>query len=180
MTSLNGNIFRSPVNSPHTGQWRGALMFSVICARINGWVNNGEAGDLRRHRVHYDVTVMFIPEKWSKSPSCGEAKHVSAIFITIYGMFSVLFKAMIVLYIYDKDKIVTVWMQIHCTHILGILSSKVLQYNSLSQRCGLKFVRKAFIWYMYYVLQRVGVDGLEKWKTVLNSFQGALNRTSLH
>ena len=29
-----------PVNSPHNGQWRGALMFSLICARINGWVNN--------------------------------------------------------------------------------------------------------------------------------------------
>ena len=32
-----------------------------ICARINGWVNNGEAGDLRRnhaHYAHYDVTVM--------------------------------------------------------------------------------------------------------------------------
>ena len=25
---------------------------------INGWVNNGEAGDLRRYRAHYDVTVM--------------------------------------------------------------------------------------------------------------------------
>ena len=25
---------------------------------MNGWVNNGEAGDLRRHRAHYDVTVM--------------------------------------------------------------------------------------------------------------------------
>ena len=51
-------IHRSPVNSPHKGQWRGALMFSLICAWINGWVNNGEAGDLRRHRTHYDVTVM--------------------------------------------------------------------------------------------------------------------------
>ena len=43
-----------PVNSPHKGQWRGALMFSLICV----WVNNGEAGDLRRYRAHYDVTVM--------------------------------------------------------------------------------------------------------------------------
>ena len=33
-------------------------MFSLICAWINGWVNNGEADDLRRHRAHYDVTVM--------------------------------------------------------------------------------------------------------------------------
>ena len=33
-------------------------MFSLICVWINGWVNNGEAGDLRRYRAHYDVIVM--------------------------------------------------------------------------------------------------------------------------
>ena len=54
-------IHRSPVNSPHKGQWRGALMFTLICARINGWVNTREAGDLRRHRAHYDVIVMESP-----------------------------------------------------------------------------------------------------------------------
>ena len=53
-------IHRSPVNSPHKGQWRGALMFSLICAWINGWVNYGNAGDLRRHRAHYEVIVMTI------------------------------------------------------------------------------------------------------------------------
>ena len=52
-------IHRSPVNSPHKGQWRRALMFSLICGWINGWVNNCEAGDLRRYRAHFDVTVMF-------------------------------------------------------------------------------------------------------------------------
>ena len=26
---------------------------------INSWVNNREVGDLRRHRAHYDVIVMF-------------------------------------------------------------------------------------------------------------------------
>ena len=52
-------IHRSPVNSPCKGQWRGALMFSLMCTQINGWVNNGEVGDLRRHLAHYDVTVMF-------------------------------------------------------------------------------------------------------------------------
>ena len=53
-------IHRSPVNSPHKGQWREALMFSLICAWINGWVNNREAGDLRCHHTHYDVTVMIL------------------------------------------------------------------------------------------------------------------------
>ena len=51
-------IHRSPVNSTHKGQWRGALMFSLICAWINAWVNNREAGDFRRHRAHYYVIVM--------------------------------------------------------------------------------------------------------------------------
>ena len=51
-------IKQSTVNSPHTVQWRGALVFPFISAWINGWVNNGEAGDLRRHRANYDVIVM--------------------------------------------------------------------------------------------------------------------------
>ena len=55
-------IHRPPVNSPHKGQWRGALMFSLICAWMNGCINNREAGDLRRHRAHYDVTVIY--ESW--------------------------------------------------------------------------------------------------------------------
>ena len=47
-----------PVNSPHKCQWRRALMFSFICASMSDWVNNREAGDLRRHCGHYDVSVM--------------------------------------------------------------------------------------------------------------------------
>ena len=43
----------------HKGQWRGALIFSLICAWINGWVNIGAVGDLRSHRAYYDVTVMM-------------------------------------------------------------------------------------------------------------------------
>ena len=51
-------IHRLSVNSPHKGQQRGALMFSLICAWTNSWANNGDAGDLRRHRAHYDVIVI--------------------------------------------------------------------------------------------------------------------------
>ena len=52
-----------PVNSPHKGQWREALIVSLIWARINGWVNNGKADDLRRRRAHYDVIVMSVLQK---------------------------------------------------------------------------------------------------------------------
>ena len=73
MTSSNGNIFRvtghlcgeftGPRWIPHTkGQWRGALMFTLIWARINGWVNKCEAGDLRRNLAHYDVIVMIMQD----------------------------------------------------------------------------------------------------------------------
>ena len=51
-------IHRLTMNSLHIGQWRGALMFSFICIWINSWVNNREAGDLRRYRVHCDIIVM--------------------------------------------------------------------------------------------------------------------------
>ena len=45
--------------SPNKAQWRGILMFSMICAWPNGWVNNRDTGDLRHHRAHYDVTIMM-------------------------------------------------------------------------------------------------------------------------
>ena len=44
--------------SPNKGQWRGTLMFSLVCAWINSWVNNHVTGDLKRHRAHYDDTLM--------------------------------------------------------------------------------------------------------------------------
>ena len=43
-------------------------MFSLIYAWINGWVNNPEAGDLRRYRDHYDVTVMNDSVALSENP----------------------------------------------------------------------------------------------------------------
>ena len=69
MKSSNANIFR--VTNHLCGEFTGhrwiprakasdaeLWFFSLICAWINGWVNNREAGDLRRHRARYDVSVM--------------------------------------------------------------------------------------------------------------------------
>ena len=52
-------IHRSPVNSSHKGQWRGALMFSLICAWIDDKANSREAGGSRRYPTHCDVIVML-------------------------------------------------------------------------------------------------------------------------
>ena len=80
MTSSNGNISALLAlcvgNSPVTGEFpsqsqsRGALMFSLICAWTNGWVNTRNADDLRRHRAHYDVTVMMLSDHQYYSRSC--------------------------------------------------------------------------------------------------------------
>ena len=67
ITSSNRNYFRvtgpfvrgirpSLLNSTDTGQWRGALILSLICAWTNVWAN---AGELRRRRALYDVTVVY-------------------------------------------------------------------------------------------------------------------------
>ena len=50
---------RSPVDSQHKGQWRGALMFSLICAWTNGWANNRDADDLRRNHAHCNADPVF-------------------------------------------------------------------------------------------------------------------------
>ena len=69
MRSSNGNIFRvtghlcgeftGPRWIPHTKASDAELWCFFICTRINGWIYNGEAGDLRRYRAHHDVTVMM-------------------------------------------------------------------------------------------------------------------------
>ena len=84
-------IHRSPVNSPHKGQRRGGLMFSLICTWINVWVNNCEAGDLRSHRAHYDVTVMSsvknsIDQVQQSAVIISFAHNVNNEFATKYNM----------------------------------------------------------------------------------------------
>ena len=110
MTSSNANIFRvtghlcrnSSVPGgfhTHKGQWRGALMFSLICTRINGWVNNGDAGDLRRHRAHYDVTVMrrmlcsrnSHPICWNQTVSPVPFRNISITKYPVYVLPSTIF-----------------------------------------------------------------------------------------
>ena len=58
-------IHRSPADFPCKGQWRGTLMYSLICAWTNSWANNRDAGDFKRHRVHCDVIVMECLVMWS-------------------------------------------------------------------------------------------------------------------
>ena len=85
MTSSNGNIFRvtGHLCEEFTGhRWiprimandAELLMFSLICTWLHGWVNNHEAGDLRRHYAHYDVTVMIT----FQPVSCNSISHHSS------------------------------------------------------------------------------------------------------
>ena len=59
LLALCVGIHRSPLNSPDKDQWSGALMFSLMCAWTNGWVNDCDIDDLRCHCTHYDITVML-------------------------------------------------------------------------------------------------------------------------
>ena len=92
MTSSNGNIFRvtGPLCGEFTGHrwiprkgWSGALVFSLICAWINSWVNNRAAGDQRCHRAHYDVIVMNCSWRWDNlNKICTCVVHVWSQFST--------------------------------------------------------------------------------------------------
>ena len=76
-------INRSPVNFPHKGQWRAALMFSLICALTNPWVNNRDAGDLRRSLWRPCNVLHFCEFAWFIHPyyvGCytGKGTHLTA------------------------------------------------------------------------------------------------------
>ena len=61
-------------NSP-ASQWRGALVFSFFCAWTNGWVNNRDASDFKRHRARYDVTVM-LAESPCSNKTIGQNRYI--------------------------------------------------------------------------------------------------------
>ena len=88
-------IHRSPVTSPHNGQWHGVLIFSLICAWINEWVNNG---DLRRYSAHYDVIVnVWLPKEqpqgiWVKLTCTRIEQNIkSKSYSVIFGIFTICF-----------------------------------------------------------------------------------------
>ena len=96
MTSSNGNIFR--VSCHMCGEFTGPRWISrtkasdaelwcffFICARINDWVNNGEAGDLRRIFAHYDVIVMLVID-WDRSVSRDVQPYSKYSYITHHGL----------------------------------------------------------------------------------------------
>ena len=123
MTSSNGNVFRvtgllcgeftSPGEFPTQRPVTRSFDFSLICVWINGWVNNREAGDLRRNRGHYDVIVMelwWILHTCDKHHSNGTHLHQQHTLIYIY------------IYIYELSE---VWLDVNrCTfHIFQWLYS---------------------------------------------------------
>ena len=88
MTSSNGNIFC--VTGPLWGEFTGHRWFPRRKASdaelwyflwsapwINGWVYNHEAGDLRRHRFHYDVIVMMTSCPFYPSTGCWTSTGVN-------------------------------------------------------------------------------------------------------
>ena len=72
---------RSPVNSHYKGQWRGALMFSLMCAWTNSWANHRDTGDLRRHHAHYDVTVMLA----IRGSTMGRYSHLNPSYAELFS-----------------------------------------------------------------------------------------------
>ena len=57
-------IHRSPVNSHHKGQRRGALILSLICAWTNGCINNRDAGDVMKTVCMYTHDYLLRQFCW--------------------------------------------------------------------------------------------------------------------
>ena len=68
ITSSHGNIFHVTGHLLTGGfpshKVGDVELFSLICAWTNGWANNGDTGDLRRHRAHIKEIFISISERW--------------------------------------------------------------------------------------------------------------------
>ena len=85
------HFHRSPVDSPHKGQWHWALILSLACAWTNGWTNNRDTGNLRCHHAHYDTAVMILP-------------HINKLHLTSSYTYSIVLP-----YIIDIDDMKSIW-----------------------------------------------------------------------
>ena len=122
-----------PGEFPAKGQWRGALMFSLICVRINGWVNNHEAGDLRRHQAHCDVIVMFsiafIKKKIvARFRSSNKVPIITSHDINLYVILNVII--MVLLWIFLLS---IYFVQSSVNHMWGILCQKQVSISKYTQ-----------------------------------------------
>ena len=119
MEAFVRGIYRSPANCPHKRQWGGALMFSLICARTNAWVNNRDASDLIRPRAHYDVTVMHILQgRTTGNGTIVYSPHGQWSYLEGYGIKSTIAQP------YQNTRITNqleiVWDKICCNFIFGV------------------------------------------------------------
>ena len=146
MTSSNENFFRvtghfcgKPSVSGefhHKGQWCGALIISLICAWTNGWVNNADADDLRRHRAHYDVTVM---KKLVH-------RHMLRMFANINycALMTVIFELSRIIW-----KTFIVYLKIGCFIVNG--SNTICQSDNLNCILWLQLRQREVTWFTYVV-----------------------------
>ena len=70
-------IHRSPVNYPTKANDAELWYFILIYALTNVWINTRDAGDLRRHRTHYDVTVMNIYWQYPHTVHIFQLRHLT-------------------------------------------------------------------------------------------------------
>ena len=133
-----------PSEFPAKGQWRGALVFSLICVWISDWVNNREVDDLRRYHAHYDVIVMdacqFAVQKSDNSYRlrifkprhyfCSVTLLVDKSDITVFSKWLITCQGIIhTVYCFDSDIVVT---SIRTMFLLFKINDRHLTYGILN------------------------------------------------
>ena len=167
LTSSNGDIicvtdplcgeFTSHRWVPLTkGQWCGDLVCSLICTWINGWVNNGEAGYLRRDWAHYDIIVMLFSvfwRNWCQNSTCMHWYVWCYIIGTIFFIRSYLLSETRHVWIF-----VTTMHIVHFRKVRGKLTPGILQWLSpwyISMQKDSPAIFAVILWQICINLQNV-------------------------
>ena len=103
---LHSNVFS------HKSQWRGALIFSLICVWTNSWANNQDSGDLKRHRAHFDVTVVTA----GLFSICSKKGLIEAVSVQGYRLISIRIPSIRIIWSYDR--LIFKWISIPGNKVL--------------------------------------------------------------
>ena len=151
MTSSNRNVFcvTGPLRGESTGGFpsQRPVMLFLICAWTNGWANDRDADDLRRHRAYYDVTCVaessVFLEKYSGywCPGYANSHDIGTVVQTCSFLSSM-------------------WNDLHHSHHLGVDNIKENKWHFYVSRKT--FVRKGSI--ICDVFFHIIHDDVIKWK----------------
>ena len=172
MTSSNGKLFRA--TGSLCGESTGPRWIPLTTAsdaelwcflgsapRINGWVDNREAGDLRRHRAHYGVIVRVVQRLYRSYWLCITSIYINMTLMVWFFAMPLSILTLQHCLLRKKDEAMSLLLSVTLVIVrpLGDIHSYIFVANDVSFICTVVFIvslsgkKRHFLYFVEIQLQ---------------------------